>query len=580
MKSWQFVTGALCIASWLAMASCSSAPKDANDARAKENVAESDEILRAGGPIVMRRLTQVQYRNIVRDVFGDTVQLGGRFEPDIRVEHLVAVGAGQASITAAGLEQYDKIARSIGEQVVDAQHRGEMIECKPSSAAEPDDVCAKRFLRRVGRLLFRRALTEQELSAYVAGANAATQKTNDFYAGISLSLAGMLAAPQFLYRQEFTEADPAHKGEVRLTAYSKAQRLSFLLWNTAPDPALLTAAEKSEIHTERGLAKQVDRLLASARLESGVRAFFIDMLEFEAFDTLAKDATLYPKFTSAVAAQAQEQTLRTLVQLLIRENGDFRDIFTTRRTFLTPLLASLYRVPVQTPNGRPDEWVPYEFSPNSGQSGILTQASFVALHSHPGRSSPTLRGKALRELLLCTKVPDPPGDVNFTVVQDTSNPQYKTARARLKAHATEPMCNGCHRITDPIGLALESFDTTGGYRESENDVKIETFGDLNGVKFEDAAGLGKAVHDNGGAASCLVRRTYDYALGRVATKDEAAWRSKYLEKDFAAGGYRFPALLRSIATNETYYRIKSPSSDEKAQKIVAARGSAQPEKGQ
>ena len=523
----------------------------------------------AGGPAIMRRLTQDQYRNIIADVFGSTTKLGGRFEPDNREQGLIAIGSGQASVTAAGLEQYDKMARSIGDQIVDEQHRMQMIPCKPASATAPDDACTKTFLAKVGKLLFRRPLTDKELNGFVASAAAATKKTNNYYQGLSLGLSGLLSAPQFLYRQEVVEADPAHPGLQRLNAYAKATRLSFFLWNTAPDPALLAAAESGEIHSTKGLAKQVDRMLASPRLEAGVRAFFTDMLEFDTFDTLAKDATIYPKFTFAAAAQAKEQTMKTLVDLLLTNDGDYRDIFTTRKTYLTPLLGSLYRTPVMAPDGLPDAWVPYEFQPASGQSGILTHASFVALHSHPGRSSPTLRGKALREVLLCQKVPDPPGNVNFDFVQDTANPNFKTVRQRLTAHATEAMCTGCHKITDPMGLALETFDTIGGYRESENGTKIDTSGELDGVKFADAAGLGKTVHGNANAAACLVKRVYTYGVGRGATKTENEWLKDVVEKRFAADGYRLPQLLRRVATSDTFFRILPPEAA-KAPSVASA----------
>lgn len=547
---------------------------DSAPQEAPANAAAPAKVLDAGGDVVMRRLTQTQYRHIIRDVFGDSIRLGGRFEPDIRVEHLIAVGSGQASITAAGLEQYDKIALSIASQVIDKTHRAQMLECKPASEAAADDACASRFLKRVGRLLFRRPLTERELTAYVSAANQATKETGDFHQGLAISLAGLLSAPQFLYVQEFSEPDPEHAGSERLTAYSKAQRLSFLMWNAAPDPMLLDAADSGAIHSKAGLTAQVDRLLASPRLEEGVRAFFTDMLEFDTFDTLAKDATLYPKFTPTVALQAQEQTLRTLVQLLVQERGDYREVFTTRRTFLTPLLGAVYRVPVVTPNGLPDEWVPFEFSADSPQAGILSHASFVALHSHPGRSSPTLRGKALRELFLCTKVPDPPANVDFTLVQETNHPTFKTARQRLNAHANEPMCAGCHKITDPMGFALETFDTIGGVRLTENGAPIDTHGDLNGIKFQDVSGLGKAVYSNKQASSCLVRRTYDYAVGRVANKQEQTWRIQYLDKKFAAAGYRFPELLRLIATSDVYQRVVSTAP------VVAANGAGGQEEKQ
>lgn len=509
----------------------------------------------AGGPLVMRRLTEAQYRNIITDVFGDTIKLGGRFEPDPRVRHLIAVGTGQASVTASGLEQYDKMARSVADQVVDADHRPELIECQPASPTAPDDACTQKFLGRVGRLLLGRPLDPDDLQGYVAGAAAATRKTGDYHKGLALALAGILESPQFLYRRERSEHDPVHPDQLRLDAYSKAQRLSFLLWNTTPDSDLLAAAETGELQTPDGLARQVDRLLASPRLEAGVRAFFSDMLEFDTFDTLAKDTQLYPKFTFEVVTQAPEQTLRTLVDLLITQNGDYRDVFTTRRTFLIPILGSIYRVPVVAPDNLPDAWTLHEFPADSGQSGILTQVSFVGLHSHPGRSSPTLRGRALREILLCMQVPDPPGNVDFTLVQNTFNPQYKTARARLTAHATEATCAGCHKIIDPIGLSLENFDTVGDFRDMENGAKIDASGELDGVRFTDAAGLGKALHDNPQSVACLVQRAFDYALGRSATKSEKAWRTGYLEKQFAADGYRLPALLRRIAMSDTYYRV-------------------------
>ena len=546
----------------LSLASCSgemggtSKSSGASASKADTTVVASN--VTAGGPAIMRRLTQDQYRNIVADVFGSTIKLGGRFEPDNRTDGLIAIGSGQASVTAAGLEQYDKIARSIGDQIVDEQHRAQMIPCKPADVKAADEACTKLFLSKVGKLLFRRPLTDKELNGYIASAADATKKTGNYYDGLSLGLAGLLSAPQFLYRQEVLEADPKNKGAQRLNAYAKAQRLSFFMWNTAPDPALLAAADSGELHTPKGLAKQVDRMLASPRVEAGVRAFFTDMLEFDSFDALAKDAAIYPKFTFAAAAQAKEQTLRTLVDHLVTSDGDYRDIFTTRKTYLTPLLGSLYRTPVMAPDGLPDAWVPYEFKDGSGQAGILTHASFVALHSHPGRSSPTLRGKALREVLLCQKVPDPPGNVVFDIVQDVANPNLKTVRQRLTAHATEAMCTGCHKITDPMGLALENFDTIGGYRDNENGAKIDTSGELDGVKFTDAAGLGRTVHDNANAAACLVKRVYTYGVGRGTTKTEAEWLKEVVQKQFAADGYRLPQLLRRVATSDTFFRIVPP----------------------
>lgn len=551
-----------------ALASC--APSEQKSA-AVETAAASQPMPTALGESTMRRLSAAQYQNTIADLFGQTVELGGRFEPDLRVDGLLAIGSSNVSVTAAGMEQYDMMARHIAGQVLDEKRRGLMMPCRPADTAAADEACARQFLGEAGLWLYRRPLTAGELDSYVGAANAAAEKLGNFYSGLSLSLGAMLSSPRFLFRQETIEPDPQHRGQYRLTAYAKAAQLSFFLWNAGPDRALLEAARTGEIHTQKGYAAQVDRLLASPRLERGVRAFFIDNLNFDQFSTLTKDSEIFPKFSAQVLADAQEQTLRTLVDLLVRKRGDYRDIFTTRDTFMTQELAAIYRVPIQEigPNGAPDIWQPFEFSKDSAYSGILTQIAFTALHSHPGRTSPTIRGKAIREILMCQKVPAPPGNVDFKLVQDTSNPTYRTVRQRLTEHASEPMCKGCHKIVDPIGLALEPFDGAGAFRTKENGAEIDTTGVLDGRAFAGPVELGQALHDSPATASCLVDRLASYALGHAVKRDD--WL-KGLEAQFAASGYVVPDLMRAIVMNTAFTHAAPPAGDVRS--AAASVGSA------
>lgn len=513
------------------------------------------------GKVVIRRLTPDQYRAIIAEVFGHAIDPGGRFDPDLRVDDLIEIGTGRVSVSAEGMAQFDIMARNIASQVTGERFRDTMVSCVPQSMAEPDDVCASQFLTKVGRLIFRRPLTKTEQSRHVGAANIGAKTTNDFYAGLALSLGAMLESPQFLFRQVTVEPDPDRRGQYRLDAYSKASRLSFFLWNSMPDEVLLDAAEKGDLNTPRGLARQISRMVASPRLETGVRAFFTDMFHFDEMPALAKDAMLYPKFDSTVAADAQEQTLRTLVDLLVTRHGDYRDVFTTRSTFLTQALASIYNVPLvnDVPNGSPDTWQAFEFSSDDARAGILTHLSFVALHSHAGRSSPTLRGKALREVVMCQKVPLPPGDISFVLIADTENPLYKTTRERLTAHSTEPMCAGCHKITDPIGLVLENFDASGAYRQVENGVRIDVSGALDGRPVEGAANLGEMVSENPAVTSCLVDRLYAYALGRTPVAGELPWIGKS-KQAFEKDGYVIPELMRKIVSSPEFYRVPPPPS--------------------
>ncbi len=503
-----------------------------------------------GGPPQMRRLTEDQYRQSIADIFGHDIVVGGRFEPELRMNGLLAVGTNEVTITRTGFEQYDTMARAIAAQVLDTEQRGTSVPCTPKSISEPDTACATQFITEIGRKILRRPVSDNILQNKLEMATAATRNTKDFYAGLEYALAGLLVSPEFLFRVDVAVPDVAKPSHSQLDAYSKATRLSFLLWNTTPDDELLDAAESGALDTHDGLTRQVDRLLTSPRIEDGVRTFFSDFLGFEAFDLLEKDPLIYPAFNNRMLVDAKEQTLKVIVDLLVNQHGDYRDLFTTRRTFMTRTLGVAYDLPVRPEQG----WEIQEFPEGDPRAGILTHLSFTALYSHPGRSSATLRGKAVREQLLCQPVPPPPNDVNFTIVQETDNPNYRTARERLTAHRENPVCAGCHKIVDPIGLALEKFDGLGQLRTRENGAAIDVSGELDGIDFEDAAGLGQALHDNPKTATCLVNSLYRYAAGRVAQPNEEEWLA-YLDDQFARDGYRILDLLRRIAVSDAFYAL-------------------------
>ena len=499
-----------------------------------------------GAPAGMRRLTEEQYRNSIADIFGPDVKVSGRFEPILRPQHgLIAAGTSQISVSPAGFEQYYTMATTVAAQVVDEAHRVALFGCAPGPDAEK---CLTAFFQRIGLLVLRRPLTGEEAAAYTSAAKAAAETTGDFYAGAALSLGTMLASPQFIFEVDRTERAP--DGSSRLDAYAKASRLGFFLTNSTPDQELLDAAARGELHDAKGLAKQVDRLMASPRLETSVRAFFSDMFGLAATAELVKDPVIYPSFVRAVKEDMPEQTLRTITRHVLVDDGDYRDLFTTRRTVMTRPLGVIYGVPIAQRTG----WVDYEFPDDGQRAGLLTMMNFLALNSHDGRSSPTLRGKALRELVLCQPVPIPPGDVDFSLVQNTENQELKTARDRVTAHRANPTCAGCHKIMDPIGLGMESFDGIGTFRDVENGNPIDVSGDLDGVPFKNAVELGKAVHGNPATPACLVSRMYEFAGRRAALSGERAWLDN-LNRSFASDGYRVRALMRRIAVSEAFYRI-------------------------
>jgi hypothetical protein len=500
-----------------------------------------------GTPPRVRVMTTQQYLNTVTNVFGSSVEMDMKFPPLRRTDGLLANGAALAGITTSKIETFQRAASTVAAQVVSPERRQYLIPCTPQSETAADPDCAKQFFAQTGRLLHRRKLSAEELNGYVTAANDAATRLKDFYAGIELVLESMLLSPEVLFIVETTEGKSDEHGRQRLDSYSLASRLSFFLWNAGPDDMVLTAAEKGELDSERGLRKVVDAMIASPRLEDGMRAFFDDMLGFDDFDALSKDPTVYPFFTGATAADAREQTLRTIVDHLINKQADYRDLFVTRETFISPALAPLYQIPASS------GWTEYEFPEDSPRQGLLTHVSFVALRSHPGRSSPTLRGKALRERLLCQIVPPPPPNVDFGKLENP-DAHYKTQRERVAVHLEDPACAGCHRITDPMGLALEHFDGAGRFRTTENGAVIDTSGDLDGVEFQDAVGLGKALRDNPALPTCLVDRLYSYGSGGAAKPTDRPL-IKYFSAEFAESGYKLPDLLRTIVLSEAFRHV-------------------------
>jgi hypothetical protein len=294
-------------------------------------------------------------------------------------------------------------------------------------------------------------------------------------------------------------------------------------------------------------------MIASPRFEQGVRSFFFDMFGYDQFAGLAKDQAIFPKFNSELARDAQEQTLRTLVNLLVTTRGDYRDIFTTRTTFMNRSLAALYKVPA--PAQAVEDWAPYTFPPDAPRAGILSLAGFLMLDpTHEGKSSPTIRGKSVRELLLCQPVPAPPPNVNFSIVQDDTNPMLRTARQRLIAHQENPACAGCHAITDPIGLSLETYDGIGNFRTHERGAEIDASGTFDGKPYVGLLGLSQRLRESPDAPACLVQRVLEYGTGRPVGAGDNAWLEAGIAR-FEADGFQLPNLMRRIATSEAMRAI-------------------------
>jgi hypothetical protein len=487
-------------------------------------------------PPVLRRLTASQYANTVADLLGEELLLPTRLEPDEELEGLLSIGASTASLSPLGVEQYEDAAFDLAEQVLSAEYRANIVPCEPIGPI--DDACAALTLEPLLRRAWRRTPTVEEVDRLVALAADAGDTLGDFYEGLEFPLGAILQSPHFLYRVELGDGQ-------RLAGTELATRLSYFLWNTMPDDALLDAAESGVLATPEGLTEQVDRMLDDPRTRRGFRNFIDELLHLAELDHLTKDPDVFPAMRSDIGASAREESLATVEALVFDRDDDFRTWMTTRETFVDRNLAMLYAVSAPEREG----FGPVTLPADGVRRGLLGQIGLLALHAHPVSSSATLRGIFVRETLLCQLIPPPPADVDTSIPEAT--PDAPTRRERVAAHLTDPTCAGCHQLVDPIGLGLENFDGLGMYRTHENGALIDASGQLDGDEYDDAWHLASALRDHPGFPACMAEMLYSYGVGHRPGMGEQDY-TDWLDNRFAEVGWSMKTLLREIALSDAF----------------------------
>lgn len=491
------------------------------------------------GDGVLVRLTEAQLASSVKALFGPGIEVGGPVEPDVSAAGLRQVGAARTALSSWGVEQYEALAESLARRALADGARGWM-PCPLSETEDPG--CRDRTLRHVAERAWRRPVPAAELEPLVrvfSAARAALPEEGT-KAGLQYAISAILQAPDFLYRVE------VGRREATLDPFELATRLAFFLWDAPPDDALWRAAMEDALPAT--LAAQAERMMADPRFETGTRAFFEDLYHLYALDEVAKDPSAFLHFSSELGAEAREETLRFLVDLLVDREGNFLDAFRAKRSFLNRRLASLYGVRATAREGFGEVQLP----PEGGRRGLLGHASFLMLSSHPIASSATLRGKFIREVFLCDVISAPPADVN-TALPEPSGAAV-TLRDRVQEHLTNPSCAGCHNLMDPLGLGLEQFDAVGGFRALEFGTPIDPSGSLDGTAFADAWELAGVVAEHPKVPACIVRSVFRYALSREETTGERALLALLTER-FVARGHTWKALLRDVVMSPSFREV-------------------------
>ncbi len=493
----------------------------------------------------LRRLTHSQYNNTVRDLIGDYSRPADRFPPED------FVGGFKNQTRSQGIppvleDAYSRAAERMALNAFRAGDVNNLIPCKPASAR--DAKCREQFVRAFGERAFRRPLTSVEVQRYNDLFATQAAKSGTFLEGARVVVEAMLQSPKFLFH--VTAGDPRD--------YAIANRLSYFLWDTMPDRALLDAAAKGDLRTPDGLERVSRAMLEDKRARQAVDEFFSQWLRFDRMLGAAKDDGRYPSFTPELAAMMVQET-KMLLGHLVWDDRNFMEALTADYSFLNADLARLYGLP--EPAG---EYEMVKFPAGLPRAGILGQATFLASTTGPVETSPTARGLFVREHMLCQIVPNPPPGVNTNLPEPSTADAARAKRERMVEHAQNPACSGCHRLMDPIGFGLEKYDAVGAWRDQELvdiytgagearrskpvNVDITATGEIAGIAnstFGDSRALGRVLASSPVCQDCVVKQMFRYAFGRPETPADRQSVAGAAAA-FRSSGFKFKEMLISL----------------------------------
>lgn len=472
----------------------------------------------------LRRLSRAEYAASVRALLGAAAP--------VRVELLPLDGSSpfdndvqDQAPSLAFVEATESLAHELGEWVVADEARARALAgCTPSGAG--DEACFRRFLRGFGAAALRRPLSDAEVERLRAVQQYAVED-GSFWVGVRYAVAALLMHPEFLHRVELA-------GPRALTSPELATRLAYFLTGAPPEAwlrALDTLATDPAV-----LRSAAQRLLDSPAARRQLRRIHAMWLGYDRY----ADEGLY----GAMREQSGQ-----LVERTIFEDRDYLELYTTPDTWLDATLAAHYGEPTPTTAG----WVRWS---DPRRAGIVAHASVLSASSNTNDTSPTRRGKFVRERILCDVVPRPPPGV------DVDNPPEGAPGAckseRYADHRRVSQCAGCHALMDPIGFGLEELDQLGRARthdEGRPECPIDGRGEVAGLGvFRGPAELGELLESSGRVETCAAQRLTSYALGRALVPSEARDGAmiQHLAQAFRASGRRLRPLLLTLVTSEAF----------------------------
>ena len=438
----------------------------------------------------------------------------------------------------------------------DTPSRRRVLVCRPASASD-ETTCARQIVSTLARRAFRRVVNDNDVASLLTFYQQERDRTGNFEAGIEMAVRRILADPEFIFRFEPTPAGVAPNTPYRIRDTELASRLSFFLWSTIPDDELLQLGIDGKLHEPAVLEKQTRRMLADPKARALVTNFANQWLFLRDLKNANPDVTVFPDFDDNLRQGFQRET-EMLFESVVREDRSELDLLDADYTFVNERLARHYGIPnVYGPDFRR---VPVA---NDARRGLLGHGSLLLVTSNANRTSPVIRGKWVLENLLGSQAPLPPPDV--PPLEEKPTAAARSVRERIEQHRANPTCAGCHKIMDPIGLALENFDAIGRWRTTDEGVAIDASAQLvDGTPIDGPATLRKALLNRSDVfVTAMTEKLLMYGMGReIKYYDMPAVRG--VMHVAADKRYRFSDLVLGIVKSDPFQmRTKTEARTEK-----------------
>lgn len=501
----------------------------------------------------IRKLTRRQYVNSIRLLLGDVAAAVAAPPSDAQDHGFDTVGASKFAFSSPQVGELDDSARAIANAAVsDPATYSQIVPCTPTGPT--DAACHTQFVQSFGKLAWRRPLTTEEVTELVAVAQTAATHpdVNDFDQGVAYALAAMLVSPNFVYIVELGEENAPDPAARKLTGWELASRMSFFLLDQTPDSHTLNIVEQTGLDSDDEVRSLAKTMVQKPEARAALASFYAEIFRLRELDTVAKDPGTFPNYNQTLTQAMAEETQRLVEDVVWTRNADARELLDANYTFVNADLAALYGV---TPPA--SGWTKVTLPPSQNRAGLLGHASLMTRFAHPVTTSPTKRGLFVRHVLLCDEVdPPPPGVVTELPPDDPNVP--KTMKMKLEAHQSDPSCAGCHAGIDPIGYALEHYDSIGAYRTLDNGLTIDSAASVEDIgDFNNARELAALLRTDPRASRCMMLNLYRNSMGHLEIESEGRALSE-IEQAFASGGYRIQSLLVEIVAHSAFRLVGAP----------------------